>query len=243
MINFVICEDEKKLRENNKNEIVKFMMNYDIDYKIHEYSRYTKEFENYVKKDEGFKVYLLDIVTGEGSGIDAARMIREKYDDWNSIIIIITSHQEYKYEALSSRLYLLDFINKLDRFSKTLQDDLVIAMKHYNKRYKTISYEYNHTYYQIELRQIVWIEKEPDSKRCIIKTKTGEEFIPGTLNSVYEKLDSRFFKTHKSLIINVDEIKRYEKRKNKITFKNGEHTHLIARDKKKELIERVSANY
>lgn len=144
---------------------------------------------------------------------------------------------------LSSRLFLLDFINKLDQFDKTLRDDLIIAMKHYNKRYKTLSYEYNHTYYQVELRQIIWIEKEQDSKRCIIKTKSGEELIPGTLNGVYEKLDSRFFKTHKSFIINLDEIKRYEIRKNKITFKNGDHTHLIARDKKKELMNRVSANY
>lgn len=243
MINFIICEDEKDLRENNKNEIIKFMMNYDIDYKIHEYSRYSKKFEDYVKIEDGFKIYLLDIVTQEGSGIDAARMIREKYDDWNSIIIIITSHQEYKYEALSSRLYLLDFINKLDSFNKNLKDDLLIAMKHYDKRYKTLSYEYNHIYHKVELRNIVWIEKEPDSKRCIIKTKSGEKIIPGTLSSIYAKLDSRFLKTHKSLIINLDEIKRYEIKRNKLTFKNGEHTHLISRDKKKELIKRVSANY
>ncbi len=90
VINFVICEDEKDLRENNKKEIVKFMMNYDIDYKIHEYSGYTQEFNEYAAKEDGFKIYLLDIVTQEGSGIDSARMIREKYDDWNSIIIIIT---------------------------------------------------------------------------------------------------------------------------------------------------------
>lgn len=243
VINFVICEDEKDLRENNKKEIVKFMMNYDIDYKIHEYSGYTHEFNEYAAKEDGFKIYLLYIVTQEGSGIDSARMIREKYDDWNSIIIIITSHQEYKYEALSSRLYLLDFINKLNKFDKTLRDDLLIAMKHYDRRYKTLGYEYNHTYYRIELKQIIWIEKEPDSKRCIIKTKYGEEMIPGTLNSVYEKLDSRFFKTHKSLIVNLDEVQRYEIRRNKLTFKNGEHTHLIARDKKKELIKRVCANY
>lgn len=194
-------------------------------------------------KKMDLKYILLDIVTQEGSGIDSARMIREKYDDWNSIIIIITSHQEYKYEALSSRLYLLDFINKLNKFDKTLRDDLLIAMKHYDRRYKTLGYEYNHTYYRIELKQIIWIEKEPDSKRCIIKTKYGEEMIPGTLNSIYEKLDSRFFKTHKSLIVNLDEVQRYEIRRNKLTFKNGEHTHLIARDKKKELIKRVCANY
>lgn len=81
VINFVICEDEKDLRENNKKEIVKFMMNYDIDYKIHEYSGYTHEFNEYAAKEDGFKIYLLDIVTQEGSGIDSARMIREKYDD------------------------------------------------------------------------------------------------------------------------------------------------------------------
>ena len=102
-----------------------------------------------------------------------------------------------------------------------------------------LSYEYNHTYYKVEYRQIVYIEKEPDSKRCIIRTKEDKQLIPGTLNEVYEKLDDRFFKVHKSLIVNLDEIQRYEIRKNKLTFKNGEHTHLISRNHKKELISRV----
>ena len=236
MINFVICEDEKTLRENNKKEIVKFMMNYDIDYKIHEYSGYTREFNDYASKDDGFKIYLLDIIMKEGSGIDASRMIREKYDDWNSIIIIITSHQEYKYEALSSRLYLLDFINKLNRFEKTLRDDLLIAMKHYDRRYKTLGYEYNHTYYRIELKQIIWIEKEPDSKRCIIKTTYGNSYIPGTLNQVKSKLDDRFIKIHRSLIINKDKVVKYDRKNNEIEFTDGTHTTNVARDKKKELL-------
>ena len=50
----------------NKKEIVKFMMNYDIDYKIHEYSGYTQEFNEYAAQEDGFKIYLLDIVTQEG---------------------------------------------------------------------------------------------------------------------------------------------------------------------------------
>ena len=188
-------------------------MNYDIDYKIYEFDRYDESFNDIVKKDIGFKIYLLDIVTKEGSGVDAARAIREQYDDWVSVIIMLTSHQE----------------------------NLVIAMKSYDKKYKTLNYEYNHTLYKVEYRQIVYIEKEPDSKRCIIRTKEDQQIIPGTLNEVLEKLDDRFFKTHKSLIINVDEISRYEIKKNKITFKNGDHTHLISRNQKKELISRVSA--
>ena len=239
MINFIICEDEEMLRNSTKQTIVSYMMNHDIDYKIYEFENYDKKFESLVKKDIGFKIYLLDIVTKCGSGVDAARIIREKYDDWVSVIIMITSHQEYKYEALSSRLFLLDFVNKLDSCNKKIREDIDIAMKSYDKRYKMLSYEYNHIYYRIEYRYITYIEKEPDSKRCFIKTADRTYVIPGTLNDVYQKLDQRFFKAHKSLIVNLDEVVRYEIKKNKLVFRNGEHTHLISRNNKKELIKRV----
>lgn len=242
MINFIVCEDEKIIRTKTKEIIISTMMNYDIDYKIKEYEEYNTKFEEEVKKENGFKIYLLDIKTKKGSGIDTARMIREKYDDWNSVIILITSYTEYKYEALSSRLYLLDYINKLDNSEKKIKDDLKIALKHYDKKYNMLSYEYNHTYYKIEYRQIVYIEKELDSKRCIIRTIEGRQIIPGTLNEVNKKLDKRFLKVHKSMIINTEQIKKYEIGKNKITFKNNEYTHLISREKKKELIKSVSNN-
>ncbi len=82
MINFIICEDEKTLRDETKKIIVSYMMNHDIDYKIYEFDCYDKKFEQIIKKDIGFKIYLLDIITKNGTGIDAARIIREKYDDW-----------------------------------------------------------------------------------------------------------------------------------------------------------------
>lgn len=242
MVNFIVCEDEKVLRNETKDIIDSLMMNYDIDYKINEFDGYNNKFEEIVKKDTGFKIYLLDIKTKKGSGIDAARIIREQYDDWNSVIILITSYSEYKYEALCSRLFLLDYINKLDNCQKKIKEDLVIALKHYDNKCNMLSYEYNHIYYKVEYRQMIYIEKEPDSKRCIIKTTEGKQTIPGTLNEIYDKLDNRFLKVHKSMVINLDQIKKYEIGKNKITFKNGDHTHLISRNMKKELIHRVSNN-
>lgn len=240
MVNFVVCEDEKDLRKIEVAEITKFMMNYDIDYKIHEFSDYNQKFEDYAKKDDGFKIYLLDIVTNKTSGINAARRIREEYEDWVSVIIMVTSHTEFKYEALSSRLYLLDFINKLNSMENKIKEDLVIAMKHYDNRQKQIKYTYNRNFYNIELREIICIEKEQDSKRCVVTTKYGQQIIPGTLNDVYKMLDDRFLKVHKSLIINKDEIREFEPSTNKLTFKNGDTTYLISRNKKKELINCVS---
>ena len=236
MINFVVCEDEKDLRKIEVEEITKFMMNYDIDYKIHEFSDYNEKFEDYVKKEEGFKIYLLDIVTNKTSGINAARMIREEYDDWVSVIMMVTSHPEYKYEALSSRLFLLDFINKLNNMEEKIKENLQIAMKHYDNRHKQIKYTYNRNLYNIELREIIYIEKEQDSKRCVVTTKYGKQIIPGTLNSVYKKLDTRFLKIHKSLIVNLDEIREFETGTNKLIFKNGDISYLVSRNKKKELM-------
>ena len=39
-----------------------------------------------------------------------------------SVIIIVTAYNEYKYDALSKRLMILDFINKMDNYRKYLND-------------------------------------------------------------------------------------------------------------------------
>ena len=160
MINFIICEDNRSFSSIMQTTIDKFMMNYEIDYKIEHFNGYNKGFRKIVKEEAGFKVYFLDLVTDEGSGLDAARMIREEYDDWVSIIIIVTSHEEYRYEALSTRLALFDFVNKLNECEKVIIEDLTRVMNNYDKRENSITYEYNHICHKIEFRHIISIEKE-----------------------------------------------------------------------------------
>lgn len=239
MINFIICEDNRSFSSIMQTTIDNFMMNYEIDYKIQHFNGYNKGFRKIVKEEAGFKVYFLDLVTDEGSGLDAARMIREEYDDWVSIIIIVTSHEEYRYEALSTRLALFDFVNKLNECEKVIIEDLTRVMNNYDKRENSITYEYNHICHKIEFRHIISIEKEPESKRCIIHTTYGDKVIPGSLNTVLRLLDKRFVKIHRSLIVNTDQIVSYDIAKNKISFKDGMSTTLVARDRKKELVGRV----
>lgn len=105
-----------------------------------------------------------------------------------------------------------------------------------NKRHKALSFEYNHIFHKIEFRDIVNIEKEQDSKRCIIRTTYGTIYMPGTLNDIISKLDDRFLKVHRSLIVNKDKIVKYNPKLNKLEFNDGSFTHLISRRKKKELM-------
>ena len=242
MINFIICDDNKDFLKNEKSIVDKFMMNFDIEYKCSMFLEYNDSFIKVVEEDSGFKVYLLDIQTKNGSGLDAARMIREEYDDWVSVIIIITAFNEFKYEALGNRLYLLDFINKLNDYSDKLKEDLERAIKHYNKRNKSLKYEYNHILKQIEFRHIIYVEKEPDSKRCRISTTYGEQIINKNLNETFKLLDERFIKTSRSMVVNIDYIAEYDFSENVIKFKNGEHTYQISRGMKRELKRIVGVN-
>ena len=242
MINYIICDDNKDFLKKQKAIIDNFMMNYDIDYKCFLFTEYDDEFNKTALLDSGFKIFLLDIQTKKGSGLDAARIIREAYDDWVSVILIITAFNEFKYEALENRLYLLDFINKLNNYEEKIKEDLERALKHYNKRDKSLKYEYNHILKQIEFRHIIFIEKEPDSKRCRIKTTYGEQIINKNLTDTYKLLDERFIKTSRSMIINVDQISEYNLISNKVIFKSGDYTYQVSRGMKKELKKVVGIN-
>lgn len=235
LINFVVCDDNKSFSKIMKNTIDNYMLNNEQEYKVFHFDGYDSNFEEFVRKDIGFKIYFLDIKTKKGSGLDAARIIREKYDDWVSIIIVVTSHEEYRYQSFENRLYLLDFVNKLNNCEESIRDNITKALKNYNKRHKCLTYEYNHIFHKIEFRSIITIEKEPDSKRCIIKTEYGTSYFPGSLNEIKTKLDDRFRKVHRSLIVNKDKILEYDSKTNRIIFQDGTSTNMISRRLKKEL--------
>ena len=239
MLNFIIYDDEKQFIQRNKKVIDKCMMNYDYEYKCYAFDEYNENFEKIVKRTLGLKIYLLDIETKNKSGLDIARLIREKYNDWSSIIIMITNHNEYKYDALSNRLYLMDFINKLDKWETLLEEDIKRVMTSYTSCSDCLTYEFNHSLKRIELKNITYIEKEKDSKKCIIHTLYGDHPIGGTICEVLEKLDDRFIKTSRSTIININQVSEYNKASNEIFFLNGETTTDISRLFKKEVIKHV----
>jgi len=241
MLCFVICEDEKILATEYKNEVDKFMMKYDYDYEVKIFSGYSEEFYNFAKTNRDFKVYLLDIKTPEGSGLDAARIIREEYEDWTSLLMIVTSYNEYKYEALSKRLMLVDFINKLDTCKEHIRKCLEICIKHYDTRPKTLCYIYKNVVYNFDYCQIVYIDKEQDSKRCTIHLY-NQDSVPyqGTITSLVNKLDERFEKISRSAIVNIDYVEKINMKDNQVTFKTGEVTFASANELKKGALSRVT---
>ena len=77
MLQFIIFDDNKLIREKVSKVITKLMLPTDIEYQTKEFSQYDKSFSQFIEKRRE-KIYILDIEVNSFSGLDVARKIREK---------------------------------------------------------------------------------------------------------------------------------------------------------------------
>ena len=239
MINFIICDDEEIFRNSIKEKIDYCMMKSTVEYKTHFFSCYDEKFFNFAKNPNGFNVYFLDIQMPDGDGINVARTIRYKLGDWNSLIIFVTNFSKYRNKVLTSRLDVLDYIKKSKKGYEQLEEVMAIILSKYRSTDGCLTFEKDHSVFKVKYRDIVFIERELNSKCCILYTTSGEYRITKSLAEIEELLDNRFLRTHRSAIINVDKIIEYNVKTNTVIFSTGESTDLVARSKRKELKERV----
>lgn len=237
MISFVSCDDEKEFRKKVVKTIDHLLMKNNIEYEIKEFSGYTKEFENFIQSPGSSKIYILDIeMKNSISGIDIARKIRKV--DWNSIIILVTSHAELGYEALKAQIMLLDFISKYDNCEKNLTEVLKKAISKVDNK-KILLFETGGISHRLYLDDILYVTKDTVDRKCIIKTTYNEFSVNKTMNQMIELLDQRFYLSHRSCLVNTELIKTVDWKDSIIYFNNGDNINLLARDKKKGLKEYV----
>ena len=92
MVDFIICDDSRKIINNVVNVIDKYMISNNIQYRTHKFFDYDDKFIQLIDEPLNHKIYILDIETPTSSGIDVARVIRNK--DKNSVLIFLTGHDE-----------------------------------------------------------------------------------------------------------------------------------------------------
>ena len=92
MINFIIVDDLNFWVDCVSDKINKVLFNSNLNYKTYKFNDYNKDFFDIVLTNLENKVYILDIETENGNGIDIARKIRSK--DVDSVIIFLTIHEE-----------------------------------------------------------------------------------------------------------------------------------------------------
>ena len=68
MVNFVVCDDEAKYRGVVDKVVTSYMMKNEVDYQIHMFKDYDKEFLEMINKPLASKIYILDIENSDDVG-------------------------------------------------------------------------------------------------------------------------------------------------------------------------------
>lgn len=237
MLRFIICEDNTAFIQKIAEVVHKIMMTYEFEYKVNKFVGYSDDIKSIIKSTNEQKIYILDVEMPEVSGLEIASMIREH--DLESTIIFLTSYPEYKNDVFYSRLLALDYIQKGALWKDRLEDTLRYTLKLLN-RSKSLSINYNGALYRIELKDINYIEKVQEKRKCIIYTKDGKKYqLTDTLKNLEKELGPLFYKCHKSFIVNIENIKHINYPENSITFKNNHSEYVISNRCKKGLKEYV----
>lgn len=234
MLRFITVEDDNEALEKTVLAIRKIMMPYDYDYRISKFTKYDQELERIIKDPGEQKVYILDIEMPKVSGLEIASEIREN-EDWESIIIFVSGHPEFKDDIFYSRLMVLDFISKYFQYEKRLEESLTKVLDIYNVR-KTLIFSYDYITYRVPINKILYIEKITSNKKCLIVTENGEKFeVVSTLKNLMSKLTTDFYQSHKSCVVNTKKIYQVDYISNLITFYNKTQTNLLSARCKKGL--------
>lgn len=233
MINFIICDDVKQYQEKVEHIVDSYMMKNKLEYKTHVFSDYDNDFLKIVESKLSFKVYILDIETPTRSGIDIARIIRNK--DVDSVLIFLTGHQELGHVVMKDDFLFLSYINKFDDCENRLTQALDKALKMFKIK-SIIRFKDNGVVYTIPQDDILYITRDSIDRKCIIVTDYNEFKVNKSLIELEEMVNDNFIKTHRACLMNTKRILSFSKSQRQVVFDNGMTSDLISTRFNKELI-------
>lgn len=236
MINFILCDDKEKYNKDIKNIINSLMMNNNADYQVHIFNDSNKKLNEIISTNFSNKIYILDIELPNGSGLDIAKKIRNQ-GDWESIIIINTVHYALSHSAYKRRLLIFDFINKYNDFPLRMKQTINEALNIIKEK-QTLIFSINRITYRLSLNEVVYIEKDAITRKLLIKTIHNDYLVNTSLLDIENKLNRKFSKINRSIIVNDDHIKKIDYQNLDIEMDNGDIVGPISLKFKKELKKR-----
>lgn len=240
MTDILICDDNEKTLEKVCECVYDVLKEKSYKYKILSFHDYDSRFKSLIKQPNSPHVYILDIETPSNDRVDIIRKIRER--DRQSEIIIITAHEEYEYEIIRLMFSVLVVISKkgnnfLNRVAEALEIALVTV------RERTIKYTYmsEDSTKNIPCDDILYVSTVKNERKVQIVTSYKVFYVKESLSSVVAKLDRSIVQTHLSCYVNINNVINVDYKNNIIYFNNKIKTHLLSRNYKKNLKERLKS--
>ncbi len=223
MIIVAICEDERYILEELRKKVEKYINRKSLDASIKTFT----SGEELLKAKKKFDIILLDLMLPGIDGLEVARQI-----SCRSRIIFVTSYREYAVEAFDANAvhYLVKPVTEERLFSAL--DRAVNQTEQMDNQALTLIKSGKTQV--IFIRDILYCEVFNHQVR--IHTVHGTYDYFGTLDMLETKLDERFFRCHRSFVVNMSCVAGQEKGVAILT--NGERI-FISRRKQTDFIQRL----
>jgi len=243
----VICEDETYHRDFLQKTISEYAMFHEPSIEITLSTADPNRVLAYLKVDRA-DCYFLDIELGSTlTGMELARIIRQH--DPLAQIIFISMHADRLKLTFKYKLAALDFIVKDSGYEK-VTIEIEEALKEAFKVYKKIGKQTDFSHIQIKIGEriknvrydeIYYFETAEQEHKIILHAVNGRYEFYGRLKA-YENIDQRFYRSHKSFLVNLDYVDEINKKERQLLLKNG-HSCLIAARKMKEVQAKIDSNH
>ncbi|MFY0935298.1 LytR/AlgR family response regulator transcription factor [Clostridioides difficile] len=198
MIKIAICEDEKEQQELLERYINQIFDVLSVKCRLEVFNSGEELLERYSKDTD---ILLLDIQMGQINGIDTARKVRVLDDKVE--IIFITALIEYALEGYEVRAYR--YLIKPVKYNN-LKDNIINCIKEVDIKNKYIVVKVQGSQTKLNVNEIAYIEVQKET--ITIHTLNEVYKINGTMSNIEKEIDcSRFFRCHKSFLVNLEHVK------------------------------------
>ncbi len=201
MLHIAICDDEKYMSDKIKRMVSDFFCRKNIDIAISQFSS-GKEL---LKYDGIIDILFLDIQMKDMDGMETARKLRSR--KFKGALIFITVLKEMVFQSFEVQAY--DYLVKpieSSHFEKTMER-LLASMR--NAGETSLLVQKGHESSIILFEEIVFCEI---IDRKVYLHLASSEIIDfyDRIENLETKLDSRFFRCHRSFLINLQYLRSYK---------------------------------
>lgn len=174
-------------------------------------------------------IIFMDVKLPGMNGMETIQRLRDS--GGNNQVIFITAYQDYVFQAfdLDAVHYILKPVTALKLFAA-----LDKAVERMADNGKTLCIKNKTGAFRIPVKQVLYCEIW--DHQITIHTRTHQYQFSGTLDALNTQLDDRFFRSHRSYLVNMDYVTSQEP--GLAVMESGDQV-LIARRKQREFAKRL----
>lgn len=227
MIQIYICEDNQKQLELFSRHVNNYLSFHALAQKLvcAAASPHVLLTRLETEKEKGTGLYFLDIdLQSDMNGLELAQHIRTM--DPRGYIVFITTHGEMAAETFAYKVEAMDFILKDE--PENIRDRIYQCMEMASCREQSlkeqtksvIRFKTEYFFMTLDQNDLIAVQSGDAPHRLELHTTHGIQQITASLKELESLLDSRFFRCHKSILINLDHMVSYDLKQRTLLMDN-----------------------